>query len=329
MSRKVIITLLALLALIYNKGVAQNDALLSHYFEVPAFYNPAATGLTDLVRIHGGSRLQWVGIDNAPTTFLALADTPFKLLGRRFGAGVSVNHQSMGLYRNLSAALQISYKLKLFGGQLSVGLQPGIISDTFKGSEVFIPDDDDYHDDSDNAIPRTDMSGTALDIGLGLWYERKAFWAGVAVSHLNSPKVAFSAESGGSSGDAEVQNFEFGPARSIYFTAGCNIEIKNTLFEVLPSMLVMSDFTFTRAIATARLRYKKFLSAGIAYRHDDAVSALLSVEYKGFYLGYSYDYPTTAISGASSGSHEIFAGYALKLDLSDKNRHKQKSIRIM
>lgn len=319
----------ALSLFIYNKGVAQNDALLTHYFEVPAFYNPAATGLTDLVRIHGGSRLQWVGVDNAPKTFLALADAPFKLLGRRFGAGVSVNQQSMGLYRNMGASLQISYKIKLGGGVLSVGLQPGIISDTFKGSEVFIPDDDNYHDDTDAAIPRTDMSGTAFDLGAGLWYSRKSFWAGIAATHINAPVVSFSNENGSSGGDTEVSNFEFAPSRSIYFTAGCNIGIKNTLFEVLPSVFVMSDFTFTRAIATARVRYKKFLSAGVGYRHDDAVSALLSVEYKGFYLGYSYDYPVTAISGATAGSHEIFAGYALKLDLSDKNRHKQKSIRIM
>ncbi|MCI9606673.1 MAG: PorP/SprF family type IX secretion system membrane protein [Muribaculaceae bacterium] len=321
--------LISFLACIYSTGVAQNDPLLSHYFEVPAFYNPAATGLTDLVRIHGGSRPQWVGIDNAPMTFLGLADTPFKLGKHRFGAGVSINQQSMGLYRNLSAALQISYKIKLLGGVLSVGIQPGIISDTFKGSEVFIPDDDDYHDDTDPAIPRTDVSGTALDLAAGIWYTRRAFRAGLSVTHLNSPKVTFSGENGSSTGDAEVQNFEFGPARSIYFTAEGNIAIKNTLFEVIPSVLVMSDFTFTRAIATARLRYKKFISAGIGYRHDDAVSALLSVEYKGFYLGYSYDYPTTDISSASGGSHEIFAGYALKLDLSDKNRHKQKSIRIL
>ncbi|MDE5921184.1 MAG: type IX secretion system membrane protein PorP/SprF, partial [Paramuribaculum sp.] len=48
-----------------------------------------------------------------------------------------------------------------------------------------------------------------------------------------------------------------------------------------------------------------------------------------FFLGYAYDYPTGKISRASSGSHEIFAGYAMKLDLGDKNRHKQKSIRFM
>lgn len=97
----------------------------------------------------------------------------------------------------------------------------------------------------------------------------------------------------------------------------------------MPSVMVKSDFTFTTGEITGRVRYNKFLTAGIGYRYDDAVMAMVSAEFKGFFLGYSYDYPTSAISKASSGSHEIFAGYSLKLDFSEKNKNKHKSIRIM
>lgn len=329
MIRKQLILVVILTALTYKIGVAQNDALLTHYFEVPAYYNPAATGLTDMVKIHGGSRLQWAGIENSPKTFLALCDSPFKLGNRRLGAGISINQESMGLYRNLNASVQVSCKLNILGGILSLGIQPGIISNTFKGSEVFIPDDDEYHDDNDPAIPRTDVSGTAFDLGAGIWYSRRGFSAGLSLTHINNPKVTFTSENGTSGVNNSTESFEFGPSRTLYFTAQGNIEVKNTLFEVIPSMLVMTDFTFTRAIATARLRYRKFISVGIGYRYDDAVSAMLGVEFKGFYLGYSYDYPTGALAGASNGSHEILAAYSLKLDLSAKNNHKQKSIRIM
>ncbi|MDE6118011.1 MAG: type IX secretion system membrane protein PorP/SprF, partial [Duncaniella sp.] len=70
-------------------------------------------------------------------------------------------------------------------------------------------------------------------------------------------------------------------------------------------------------------------SAGVGYRYKDAVSLMLGAEIKGIFLGYSYDYNFGDIAGASSGSHEIFAGYSLKLDFSEKNRNKHKSIRIM
>ena len=93
--------------------------------------------------------------------------------------------------------------------------------------------------------------------------------------------------------------------------------------------MVKSDFTFTTTEITGRVRYNKFLSAGVGYRYDDAVSVMLGAEYKNFFLGYSYDYPISDISKASSGSHEIFAGYSLKLDFSEKNKNKHKSIRIM
>ena len=53
------------------------------------------------------------------------------------------------------------------------------------------------------------------------------------------------------------------------------------------------------------------------------------MECKGFFLGYSYDYPMSAIGKGSSGSHEIVAGYQLKLDFSGKTRNKHRSIRLM
>ncbi len=94
-------------------------------------------------------------------------------------------------------------------------------------------------------------------------------------------------------------------------------------------MLVKSDFIFTTGEITARARYKKFLSFGVGYRWNDAVIATVAAEIKNFFIGYSYDYATSAINRASSGSHEVFAGYSLKLDFSDKNKNRHKSIRIM
>lgn len=305
---------------------AQVDAQFTQYYAVPTFYNAGATGDTDFVRLRGGTRLQWMGIDNAPKSFLITGDMPFKFIGKRFGTGLVMQQESLGLYKNLNIAAQLSYKHKLFGGVLSAGLQVGIISETFKGSEVYIPDDDDYHESTDDAIPTTDLTGTSLDLGLGVYFTHKLFWAGVSCQHVNNPTITFNAESGESTNE---KNYEFKAGRILYFMAGSNIPVKNTLFEVIPSVLVKSDFTFTTAEITGRVRWRKFLSLGVGYRYDDAVSLVLGAELKNFYIGYSYDYPTSAISKASSGSHEIFAGYSLKLDLSDKNKNKHKSIRIM
>ena len=305
---------------------AQVDAQFTQYYEVQSYYNPAATGLTDFLRIRGGTRLQWVGIPKAPTTFLVAGDMPFKFLGKRFGVGLLMQQENMGLYSNLSLGAQLSYKLKLLGGELGVGVQLGFMDEGFKGSEVYLPDDDDYHESTDDAIPTTDIHGTAFDLGAGVYYRHKYFWASISCTHITSPTITLNAESGEGGNE---KNYEFQVGRTLYFMAGSNIPIKNTLFEVIPSLLVKSDLTFTTAEITGRVRYNKFLSAGIGYRYNDAVSIVLGAEIKNFYLGYSYDYHTTAISKGSSGSHEIFAGYSLKLDFSEKNKNKHKSIRIM
>ncbi len=74
-----IIILLCILPLCAS---AQTEANISQYYAAPTLINPAATGQTDFVRIRGGARLQWLGIENAPKTFMGAADMPFKEIGR-------------------------------------------------------------------------------------------------------------------------------------------------------------------------------------------------------------------------------------------------------
>lgn len=318
---------LVVVAVMTIESSGQTDPQFSQYYEVPSFYNPAATGLTDFIRIRGGMRLQWAGISGAPRDFVAVADMPFKFLNKRFGAGVVLDTDKAGLYNTLNAGAQISYTHKLFGGQLRGGLQIGFLDQGFKGSEIYIPDDDNYHDSNDDGLPKQDVHGTSLDLGFGAWYTHKYFSAGLSVTHLTSPTVTMTAESSGS-GTTETE-YQFQAKRTIYFMAESNIPINNTLFEIVPSVLLKSDLSFTTGEATVRCRYNKFLIFGVGYRYNDAVIATVAANFKNIFIGYSYDYSTSAIAKASSGSHEIFAGYSLKLDLSEKNRHRHKNIRIM
>lgn len=303
---------------------AQVDAQFTQYFEVPSYYNAAATGTSDYLNIRAGSRMQWTGIPNAPVTFLALGEMPLKLGSKRIGVGLVLQQESMGLYKNMTLGVQGAYKLKLWKGELSIGFQLGMFDESFKGSEVILPDGDNFHDGTDDGIPTTDVHGTSFDLGIGAFYTHRYFRAGISMSHVNEPTVTMSTD-----GSATENEYEFKAGRIAYFIADGNIPIKNTLFEIQPSMLVKTDFTFTTAEFTVRARYKKFLTAGLGYRYKDAVSLILGAQYKDFFIGYSYDYPVSAIASVSNGSHEVWGGYRLKLDLGEKNRHKHKSIRIM
>ena len=305
---------------------AQAEPQLTQYWATPTLYNPAAAGDTDYVRIRGGAKLQWLGIENAPKSFFGVADSPFRLLGKKFGAGVTVNQEGLGLFSNLLISAQLSFRFKILKGELSIGVQPGYYNSKFKGSEVFIPDNDDYHQGTDPSIPTQDMTGNAFDLSAGLRYSHKYFSIGVGGMHLMAPKVNLSIEGSESN---ESQEYQTELPRMLYFTGDSNIPLHNTLFELQPSLLVKTDFSMFTAEVTMRATYNKFLTFGLGYRWKDALSAMAGVTFKNFFLGYAYDYPMSAIAKASSGSHELVAGYQLKLDFSGKNKNKHRSIRLM
>ena len=53
---------------------AQYDSQLSQYFMALGYYNPAYAGVTGDLNMLALSRLQYVGIDGAPTSFFINAD---------------------------------------------------------------------------------------------------------------------------------------------------------------------------------------------------------------------------------------------------------------
>lgn len=325
--KKYIFALICLIA-ISCETMAQGDVQLSQYWAVPTLYNPGAagTGAGDYVRIRGGARLQWMGIDNAPHTFLVAADSPLKIGRKRIGLGLNMNQESLGLFSNMLLNIQGSYKLRILKGELSIGVQGGYFNQKFKGSEIITPGGDDYHDSNDEALPNQDLNGSTFDLSAGLFYTRGKIWAGISALHIMQPTVRMSIDG---TDTGETMQYESTLPRMIYFMGGGNFAIKNTLFEMQPSLMVKTDLTSFTAEASIRGVYNKFLSAGLGYRWKDAISIMVGAEIKNFFIGYAYDYPLSPIGKASSGSHELIGGYQLKLDFSGKNKNKHRSIRFM
>lgn len=320
-------------ALVFASGVssrAQDTPLYTDAWALPTLYNPAAVGSTDWLRIRGAGRMQWLGIENAPKSFTAVADIPFKFLGKRWGGGVNFTQEGIGLFSNTHVNGQLGFRFNKLGGTFAVGVQVGYFGSSFKGSEVYIPDDDDYHDSGDPAIPNQDVGGGTVDFGLGIMYVHKKFHVGLSVLHPLAPTVKLNTKgTTTSTSTSDNHEFETYVNRSIYLTAGSNIPIKNTLIELQPDLLLGYDMKTFTGILSVKAWYNKFFFGGLAYRWNDAVAINIGAEFKNFTLGYAYELPTSAILKASSGSHEILVGYRLKLDFNGKNRNKHRSIRLM
>ena len=311
------IFLTGLLALtgIPQMSMAQNDAQMSMYWAVPTAYNPAAVGCDSALHISAFNRMQWVGVKNAPRTLFAAADMPFKVKSVRNGVGAYVLNDKAGLFESTWLGLQYSYSMKLWLGRLALGLQAGMVNQSFSGSDVYIPEGDAWNNTAEG-LPSGDVSGMAFDAGFGAYYELEHAYVGVSALHLTESQI-------------DMEDAFAKEKRIFYFNAGGNIPIKRTLLIVQPSFLLKTTGQAMQVDYTLRLTYDKKFWGGITLRPKDAVVMMVGADVGAVRLGYAYDIGVSALAKASNGSHELMATYSYKLDLDKHKQHAHKSIRIL
>jgi type IX secretion system PorP/SprF family membrane protein len=318
--------------------MAQFDTQLSNYWAATNYFNPGYAGQSGKLELTGLYRLQWLGMDGAPKTGMILGEMPFKFFGREHGVGVSMYNDQIGLYKSTVISGQYAFKTKLFGGNLGIGIQGGYISESFDGTKVEIPDDED-HSKEDEAIPTTEVSGTSIDGAFGVYYGAKNWYVGLSATHLTAPKLELN------------DNYIFEIPRSYYFTAGYNIELNNPLLELRPSILLKttelssyyaeSDSIIegntlkgmmkqTQLDVSVRLIYNKMFWGGLSWRKDESMILMLGGKFKMIEVGYAYDVPMfSEIIKVSSGSHELFIKYSIDMNLKKGTKSKHKSVRIL
>lgn len=317
MRKRLFITLLIAFCASFGSLRAQYDARLSQYFLAKPYYNPAVAGATSDLNIFGLARLEWVGVHGAPQSFFITADMPLTLGKTQHGVGVVLFTEAIGLFQNTHVGAQYAYQYKLFGGVLSGGLQIGLVNQSFDGTQLELNPDSEYHQETDAAFPATQVSGMALDLNFGLYYQHKRFYAGIGMTHLTEPEMQLD------------ENASTYIGRSLNFMGGYNIQLKNPLIELQPSVFLLTDMSSFHTDITARLEYNKMFNGGVSYRLNESVGILLGVKIGRFQAGYAYDFPITAMGQASSGSHELCVRYALKLKKTTTGKNRHKSVRIL
>ena len=305
-------TLLGVLLTVLMKASAQQDVSFAHYWALESSFNPAAIGKTSLINVTGAYAMSMAGFENNPKTMYVAGDMPFYFMNGYHGVGLQLMSDDIGLFKHQRLTAQYAYKLSLLGGTLSIGLQASMLSEKFKGSELDLREDD-------PALEKTDVTGTALDLAAGLYFQHRNWYAGLSVQHAMEPSVDL--------GEKAIIDV----ARTYYFTGGYNIRLHNPFFTIHPSVLARTDGVGYRVDVTARVKYsyeKRLLYAGVAYSPTNSVTALIGGNFHGISIGYSYEAYTSALS-FKHGSHELFVGYQTELDLIKKGRNKHQSVRIL
>jgi len=339
MKKSIFISLIIALAGFHSLK-AQFDTQLSNYWAAINYYNPAYAGQSPELVATLVSRIQWLGIEGAPRTTIMTASMPYSFMGKIHGVGAALYNDRQGLFSVSMYAGQYAWKKKMLKGDFSAGIQVGYINQSFDGTKVEIPEDD-YHDQNDEAIPTSLVSGTSIDAALGVFFSKEKWFAGLSVNHLLAPTLILS------------DNYKYEIPRSYYFVAGYNIQLSNPLLELRPSLLVktteMSSLyldadSLTEVVETnmmkamlrntqidvsLRMIYNKQFWGGLSWRKGDAVTLMLGAKLKMIEAGYAYDFPISRIIKASTGSHEVFIRYFMEVNLNKGIKNKHKSVRIL
>jgi Bacteroidetes-specific putative membrane protein len=174
--------------MLFTKVKGQSEPQITQYWALPSFFNPSVVGNDDKLKVSAMDRMQWVGIKNAPKTFLAIAETPFHFMGLNNGFGALVISDQVGLFKTNSFMGQYALHLKLGKGVLSLGLRAGAVDYTFDGTKVDIPESD-AHNPSDESIPKTSIGTMGFDAGFGIDYSWKGYYLSFSSIHLTAPEL--------------------------------------------------------------------------------------------------------------------------------------------
>jgi type IX secretion system PorP/SprF family membrane protein len=298
-------------------AVAQQDPQFSFNKVTQLTVNPGFAGNDGAISGVILNRYQWVGITGAPKTLVFSVGSASKLFGLNSGVGFNIISDEIGFFKNISVGADYAYRMKTSIGELGIGTSLGFYNMSIK-PEWYIPESD-YHQslsEETGIIPTTEASQLAFDVGIGAFLSSKNYFVGVSATHINQASIVLS---------DEARTFL---ARHYYLSAGYNISLTDPLFELQPSVYFKTDGAAFQTDFLVDLVYKQRFSAGLNYRINDAICVLLGFELNnGLKIGYAYDLTTSALSGYTGGSHEIYLSYSLDLG---KNRNKKyKSIRYL
>lgn len=309
---RVAMVLLVLLAgMGANRVQAQQDVVFLHYWRMETQWNPAAVGQSPQLSIQGAVQTHAMGYEQAGSTMWAGADMAFALGRTYHGVGAMFLNDNIGLFSHKRFSLQYAYHQPWRGGTIALGLQADMLQEGIDGSKA------DLGDKNDPAFPTTQVNGSAFDLSVGSYYQRKGFRLSAAYHHLAALTVRL----------GETHEL---PIRGV-LNVGTqyNIRTSSPLFSITPSAMFRSDFTDYRVDLTLRGQYKfenRLIFGGINYAPQRSVGLFVGGTLQGIDISYGYEANTSGL-GLGAGQHEIVIAYRLPIDLGKKQRNLHKSVR--
>ena len=261
-------------------ALAQQRPQHTQYFQNNFLLNPAVAGIESFADVRFGYRNQWTGMEGAPVTFYASAQTSIGKNDRnivptrgqksyfkstkqsanrnnRFhvqphhGIGAVAQMGRAGLLTTASMNVSYAYHLPITRTlNLSSGITTGMVQYRLNRNGVRVQTDDDpfIYGDFGNL--------NKLDLGIGMWLYSRDFYVGLSAIQLLKSK-----------NDVNIND---GPKASLqphFYATGAYRFLFSDMVAFTPSVMIkMADQGTTAADVNAKLIYGQRFWAGLSYR---------------------------------------------------------------
>ena len=257
--------------------------------------NPAVGGSNPYFSGMSNNRYQWVGITDAPRTYMLSVNGPTR--NHKMGLGGLLFTDIVGPTRRTGLYLSYAYHIKASEKvRVSLGLSAGLLQFMVDGSKITL------HDPQDNVISSGVESVFIPDFGAGIYvYPTDHKWyVGASVPQIIQSRIKFYNYT--TTGLSRL-------ATHYYATAGYKFDLGED-FKLEPSACVKYvDPAPVQFDLGLRILYKEKIWIGGAFRYLDAISAMIGFTMQeNITFAYAYDFTTTDIKKYSTGTHELMIG---------------------
>lgn len=283
---------------------AQRDALYSQFMFNKLIINPGYSGSREMLTLTMLNRYQWVGFgEGSPRTFTFSAHTPLR--NEKVALGFYAYADQTGPFSDVGFMANYAYRIRLYNGLLSLGLQAGFNQVNVAWDKV------EFRQIDPNSIikPKNKLQP---DANFGVYFSTKSYYVGV------SSKQLFESQYGKMNAEENV----YGKlSRHFYGMAGFAIPFSDLVVFRPGFMFKYAENAPANFDINASFLLNEMIWLGASYRtNNNAVTQKNALVFmielnltQNWRLGYSYDAYLSEMANHNKGSHELMISYDVNL----------------
>lgn len=304
---------------------AQQFPIYSQYMMNSFLLNPAVAGHEGYTAINMTVREQWVGLQDAPSTYAISGQTRLlknsfisrsrsikrrrRIMSRsgKVGLGGYVFHDQNGALSKTGGEFTYAYHLSFRRSQLSMGASITGFQYRIDKDKIRLETEEDY------LLLNTNSKAYIIDANFGVYYSDKNIYAGISAQNLFESLLNLNENREGSGFKLE---------RHYLAMAGYRFDLVDYFFIEPSFLLKVSEVGLAQMDLNLKAYYREDYWAGLAYRtgsgsrvssesiqgKGSSLIFMAGVRIDKFLIGYAFDYTFSSIGARTFGSHEIMLG---------------------